>query len=731
MGTVYEAVRADEQFTKRVAIKTLRVGLTSADLAGRFTRERQIHAALTHPNIATLLDAGVTEDGVPYIVLEYVDGLPIDEYCAGNRLGLRARLDLFRQVIRAVDHAHRQLVVHRDLKPSNILVGSDGVVKLLDFGISKLISDAADHGVTQGERAFTTAYASPEQIRGEPISTATDVYSLGVVLYGLLTGRHPFDIKDSTPAQAWDTIVKEPPPPPSTVATAEAAATMEFETVPRLSRALKGELDAIVLMALRKEPDRRYRSVEALEEDLQRYLRGLPVQARPDSAGYRLRKLVGRNRLATAASVLAVIALVGGTAISLSQAREARAGQAIAERERRTALRVSGFLQDIIASADPTVDGRGFGPEATLMQAVDAAAARVDRVLGDDPEVALELHGRLAVTYIQLRRTDKAAYHSRRQVELSKQLNVPPLRIVQSLSNLGTHLRNSGRPDSALQYLQEAYALLERAGFPAGREAATALSELGLCLWAVGRPKEAIPILIQAVAGSQQVKADTLTAIITSNLGNARYAVGDVDGALAAYRQSEGILGSFTGREMIEQAAILNNLTTVLILRGDFVEAERSIRKAIGILERRLGPSSDRTATSRIHLARIELATGRATQALETIRGAAAMLGHLPPESQDRAREESYEAAILQALGRLPEAETLARRALATRRKVGTPTDWRIAETEAILGRILLARGQREEALTLLQRSHQSLRASMGDQHPLTVGVARDLAAIR
>jgi serine/threonine protein kinase len=731
MGSVYEAVRADDQFTKRVAIKTLRIGTASEDMARRFVLERHIHAALAHPNIAMLLDAGITEDGIPYIVLEYVDGLPIDEYCARHRLGLRARLDLFRQVIHAVDHAHRRLIVHRDLKPSNILVAEGGVVKLLDFGISKLISDAVDHQDTHGPRAFTTAYASPEQISGAPISTATDVYSLGVVLYGLLAGRHPFDIQDSSPAEAWATIVTEPTPAPSAVATADAAAAMEYGTAPRLRRALRGELDAIVLMALRKEPERRYRSADAMGDDIQRHLRGLAVRARPDSAGYRLRKLVGRNRLATAASALAVVAMVGGTMASVSLARRARAEQVVADRERRTAERVAAFLQDILASPDPSYSGRGLGPGATLGDAVDLAARRIDSELAGEPEVALALHRVLSGMYTQSRQTQKGAHHARRQVELLRELGTSGPALAKGLHDLGSMLRNAGHPDSAVVVLREAYRAIEQAGFPAVPEVAVTLNELGLSLWATGNPREAAVHLRHSIEINTRIPgSDIATAISSSNLGNTLFAIGDLEGAERAYRQAGEMLSRANRNESLEYGAFLNNLTTVLILTSDFDEAERTIRQGLAILERTLGPRNERIAISTIHLARIELATGRASQALETIRGAAAMLGHLPPRHPERARAETYEAAILHALGRLQEAEPLARRALDTRRQVGAPTDWRIGETAAVMGRILLARGRSEEAVSLMEEAHAILSGSMGDDHPLTKEVANDLSLV-
>ena len=324
---------------------------------------------------------------------------------------------------------------------------------------------------------------------------------------------------------------------------------------------------------------------------------------------------------------------------------------------------------------------------------MDAAAARIDTELGDEPDVALALHRIMAGTYMQLRRTDKGVYHARREVALLRQLHAPVTEVAAGLHDLGSQLRNSGRADSGLLALREAYALLEQAGFPETVNLVRTMNELGLSLWTLGRPREAAPYLQRGLEVSERLGADTLTIVLASNLGNVQFAIGDVDGAEASYRKSGALLGSFARRETVERAAVLNNLTTVFILQGKFDEAERTIKEGLGVLERTVGPTNERVAISRVHLARIELATGRASQALETVRSAAAMLSHLRPQHPERARAENYEAAILLALGRLAEAETLARRALDTRRLVGAPTDWRIAETEAILGRILLARG--------------------------------------
>lgn len=735
MGTVYEAQRADDQFDKRVAIKTLRYDRAGVDVLKRFANERQIQAALAHPNIATLLDAGVTEEGVPYIVLEYIDGEPIDVYGHTHQLALNARLDLFLQVVKAVQHAHRQLVVHRDLKPSNILVTQQGVVKLLDFGISKLLDDSADHTATAGVRAFTTAYASPEQIRGGAVSTASDVYSLGVVLYRMLTGKNPFDLEHTTSSIAWTMICETDPHPPSLAVTPEAALSMGFGTSARLRSALRGELDAIVLMALRKEPDRRYATVDAMGEDILNHLKGRPVHARPDSAGYRVRKLVSRNRLAAGAVVVAFLAMGVGTTMSLWQLREARQSSAIAETQRvlaeqksRTAERVSNFLQGMFSAADRSWAGQSPGAGTTIAEVIDAAALRVDRDLANEPAVAESLHRILESVYSSMLQTDKGKHHINRVLELMRARNASGVEIARGLHDLSAMYFLGGQQDSALAISRESYALFEAAGFPETEDFSLTLNQLGLTLWEAGKPEEAEPYLQRSLDVRRKVVGDdVVAAIITSNLGLIRDARGDVDGAEQRYRQAEHIYSTLGSREYFEHGVNLNNLATILLLKSQHVEAEEKMRQSLAIMSQMLGAEHASVGLGHVNLARIQLARGRTGDAYTSIRIAAKLLQHLPRDHANVARVEINEAAVLLALHRESEAEQLARHALQTRESLYPQGDWRIAETQGILGRIRLARGDVTEARQLLQQSFETFSASLGATHPRAVEVQRAL----
>jgi serine/threonine-protein kinase len=604
-------------------------------------------------------------------------------------------------------------------------------VKLLDFGISKLLGDTTDQTATEGAGAFTTAYASPEQIRGQPISTATDVYFLGVVLYRLLAGRVPFEGDGATPTAVWSRICEEPPAPPSTVATLEAAASMGLGGPSRLRRALRGELDAIVLMALRKEPERRYPSADALGEDLHHHLRGLPVQARPDSAGYRIRKLVERNRLATVALGFAFLAMVGGTGVSLWQARVARRQAAIAESERRTAQGVSEFLQDIFASADPSWAGRGLGADATIREAIDQAAARIDIDLADQPAVAEALHRQMVSIYAALNRTVEGKAHAQRALALQQGRQAPGPTIARTLQDIGMLYRLERRLDSATSYVESAYRLFEAARFPDTEDLAITLNEMALLAWERGDYPAAEANLTRAVELAEKVGSeDRLLAVGSSNLGVMREGMGKIAGAEEAFRRAEFFHGRAAGGETAARGSNLNNLAVNLVIRGKPEEAEVVMREAVAVWNRTLGPEHRSVGIGSFTMARIQNALGRPDEALAVIQAGRNILRGVPLDHPDQSRGDVQEAAALLALGRLPEAEQRARRALATRLAVYPPTDWRVAEAEGALGRVLAARNSLEEARILLTRSHQSFRAAWGADHPTTIEIRKALLAM-
>ncbi len=458
MGVVYEGRHVDPSLAKRVAIKTLAIGLDRPELAWRFRRERQILAKLEHANIAALYDGGTTADGVSYLVMEYVGGQRIDTWSDAQRLSIPRRLDLFRQVCAAVQFAHSKLIVHRDLKPGNIFVTDDGVVKLLDFGIAKLIAvdddlSADENELTRaGTGPLTTAYASPEQFRGDAVTTASDVYSLGVILYRLLTGTSPYALDGLSPADARHTVSTQPPRSPSDGVTKTQPEQCGLPTVTALRNTLRGDLDAIVLMALRAEPDRRYVSADALGADILRYLKGLPVQAKPDTLRYRVRRFVGRQRGLVTAVSIAGVALVAGT---LASVRSARA----ANEESARSQRVTRLLQEFIGSGDQNYSR--FTSAPTLGQVLDSARVRVATELPDDPRARADLYRTFGNSYVSFNRPAVAKLMLDSAYMLhAAALGSNSIDAIRDLLGLAPTERALGRSDRALDQSRRAMDLL-------------------------------------------------------------------------------------------------------------------------------------------------------------------------------------------------------------------------------------------------------------------------------
>ncbi|MGH8263093.1 MAG: serine/threonine-protein kinase, partial [Steroidobacteraceae bacterium] len=425
MGVVWLADRPDGVVKRRVALKLPHLTDASAGLAERMARERDILARLEHPHIARLYDAGIATDGRPYLALEYVEGEPINQYCEAHGSSLRARLMLVLQICRAVAYAHAHLVVHRDLKPSNILIDADGQGHLLDFGIAKLLTtDApAEAAVTRlGGIALTPEYASPEQIQGLAVTTATDIYSLGVVVYELLATARPY-----APGKTRDTFALA-----QAVLSTEPRRPSELTTSTTMRRALRGDLDTIVLKALKKLPEERYATVAEFADDLERYLRGEPIRARPDSSWYRARKYVGRHRLGVASAAAVIAALVTGLGVSLWQAREARI-------QARTAAAEENFLESIFRQSSNDQADPAKARATTAAELLQIGAKSVDQALKDVPEARLRVLGTLAQMENNLELFDEAAVLGRKRVALAKSLYGPTdERVVDALTDLST-----------------------------------------------------------------------------------------------------------------------------------------------------------------------------------------------------------------------------------------------------------------------------------------------------
>ena len=569
MGEVYLAERADGRFEQRVALKLVKRGMDTALILRRFARERQILARLDHPGIARLLDGGEGADGRPFFVMERIEGEPITDYCAARDLPLEERLRLVADCSDAVEAAHRNLVVHRDLKPSNILVTPDGRVKLLDFGIARLLSE--DDGATEltrhGAQVLTPAYAAPEQILGGGITMATDVFSLGVVLYELLTGSLPHDRRAPTPYDLISRVERESAEKPSTVA---RKATESTGTGERRSRRLRGDLDTIALKALQRDPARRYASAAALGADLRAYLGGRPVAARPDTTTYRLRKFVSRHRLAVGASLVVAASLIGGLAVSLVQT-------AVAKREAERAAAAQTFLTSLFAELDPD---RMSGAAPTVRDLIDRGTARLATELAAQPELRSEMELLIGQVYNQLslheqaqplfraardRRRELGGADDPRGAEAEKRLAIslhrqaryaeaePLLRALAAraerrgddlelasvYSNYANLKRQTGDYEAAVEMLERGVAILSAQGDIDTRSLATSLNNLGLAYWRQQRSRPAIVTFRRALAlHSKNAPGSALVSGTLQNLLEVHRDIGELEQAEDYGRQS-------------------------------------------------------------------------------------------------------------------------------------------------------------------------------------------------
>ncbi len=589
MGEVYLAERDEGTFLQRAALKLIKRGMDSRAIVRRFVRERQILSRLDHPGIARLLDGGSAADGRPFFVLERVEGVPITGYCNSKALGLEERLRLFQGVCAAVDSAHRRLVVHRDLKPANILVSEDGSAKLLDFGIAKLLAgDEEDETspLTQLDaRLLTPAYAAPEQILGEPITMATDVYALGVLLFELITGGLPHARERRSLGAMAGAVARETVERPSAVLRRIAAGDG-----PRLARRVAGDLDLIVLTALHRDPARRYRSAAALAEDLARFLGGRPIRARADNPRYRLRKFVGRNRLPVTVAALGLVALLAGLGMALWQADAARLAARRADAEARRAERVKSFLLSVFRQSDPEdIDGGAVSARELL----ERGAKRIDVELAGEPATQAEVLDALARIEANLGLMDPALAYARRALAL-REANLPrgDIRIAESRVLLGNTLKDHGDVDQARQTLERALAETLAARDASGLEAAEARRSLSKTLLLSNDRGRAPGLLRQALATSRQIRGDAHveTAATLLELGSALEVNQQYGEAEQAYRGALARLERTLGSHHPKVAAAQTSLAGLLDRLSHPAAARKLLEKAIATQRAVLGP---------------------------------------------------------------------------------------------------------------------------------------------
>jgi tetratricopeptide (TPR) repeat protein len=586
MGSVWLARRADGRFEGTAAVKLLNLALLSPSGRARFEREGSVLARLSHPGIARLLDAGVGPGGQPYLVLEHIDGERIDRWVAQRGLALEARIGLFLDVLAAVGHAHAHLIVHRDLKPSNILVTRDGMVKLLDFGIAKLLDPEAigeRTALTVDEtRVLTPEFASPEQVRGGVITTATDIYSLGVLLYVLLSGRHPTSEGCTSPADAVRRVLEVEPP-----------------------RLELGDLDTILEKALRKEPGERYQSVSAFADDLERYLRHEPVSARPASVAYRLRKFVRRNRAAVLAAGAALAALLGATGFSIAQMQEAR-------RQRDLALLASRRADAQVEFQALLMSQVGDRP-ITMREIVDRARDALERQYAADPRLLSAMLVQMASRYAELGESTIRGRLLARAESLALGVG-DTVQVVEARCSMADNLRTEGRYAEAERVMALAERLLRARPDP--RAEVTCLAALADLDNEAGPGHRALPAIRRAIAirDSMGVTRDLAYAGLLSTLATALDERGAPRAAIAEYRRAMAILDS-TGRgETTIRAIAQHNLAVTLSHLGETAEAERLLHDVLMRMARS-DPTGRLPTQPLIHYAHTALFDGRADSA--------------------------------------------------------------------------------------------------------------------
>lgn len=785
MGEVLLAERADGLFDQKVAIKLLRRGMASEDVLSRFSRERRILARLEHPHIARLIDGGAADDGRPYFVMELVEGEPITAWCRARSATVDDRLRLLLDCCDALAAAHRNLVVHRDLKPSNVLVTSAAEVKLLDFGIAKLLGPD-DTGEAASEtrtelRLLTPAYAAPEQILGEPVTTATDVWALGALAYELLTGTLPQKRDPASPkalaAAAADDAIEKPSLRVSRepLAAIPLAAPSEADRR-RLVRGLRGDLDNVLLTTLRREPERRYGSVTAFAGDLRRHLDGQPVKARPDTVGYRLGKFVRRNRVAVTAAALVLLSLVGGLAAVEWQARRAEANARAASAAARRADGVKEFLIGLFEIADPDQTGG----QVSAKDLLDQAGRRLETELAGEPDVQADLLESVARIDRSLGRLDSAESLARRSLEI-RERSLPSgdrTARARSLATLGAVNMSKGKLDEADRQIGGALAVLEKAEPPDSLATARARSDYAQVLFWKGQTEKAEQLERRVYETYRRVGGDdhVETAVHLRNLCVLLDELDRLDEAERACRDSQAVLVRRLGTDHVSVAQSDVNLAELLKRRGSAAEAEKLYRHALDVRRAALGPKHQTVGQSlqliglfyleqgRLDesekaygealelwsgidpkhfevgkcmngLALIDARRGRHAEAEKTMEKVEALFREVLGERHSFTWQIRGNRAVQIALqGRLDEAETLQREVVARVEEINGKDSGEAVEARSRLGETLRKKGRAADALPLHRDSVAALVRIEGDKSAATAlerfQLASDLVAL-
>lgn len=728
MGVVYRAERADGHYTQTVAVKLLRSGLVSRELLQRFRAERQALARLDHAAIARLLDGGVAASGVPFLAMEFIEGKPITGHCDDSNLTIERRLRLFQAVCRAVHHAHQNLIVHRDLKPSNILVTESGEVKLLDFGIAKLLRpDAADPAITASVLPLMTPeYASPEQVRGEPVTMATDVYALGLLLYEIVCGVSPQRITNVSLASIQHSVCEHVPPPPSTAAASgpgeDAASRARARGVARpevLQKQLRGDLDTIITKAIRKEPARRYSSAQSLADDIERHLTSMPVQAQPDTFRYRAGKFLRRNRLGVAAATAIFASILMGLGIAVTGIVRARTAERSALDEAAAAGSISTFLVDLFRASDP---GEAQGDMLTARQLLDRGA---ERVHGDS--------GMRATVRARLLHTMAEAYESLGLFPSAIELREAELRVLQettggtsaqyarSIASLSDVHGRAGDFQQARALGDSAVGLLESLPRPDSAALRDVLNVLGMASGRMGDLTTARAALTRALMIHAAIAGDDDASIIgiLNNLAIVEWMEGNPAGAQAYYTRALIVLEKEYGPDHRSVANTLNNLALVYRQVGNTEAAMAAHERVLSIRERILDPEHPDIAESFNNIGVVHLDQqdyGRARDMFQrSLDNREAVLG---PRHQLVATSLSNLGSAQLGLGEYAAAESLYQRAMALMADINGTDHVSVSYPLLGLAQVSRSRGDVVLAESTFRRVISLRRSAMREDHP-------------
>jgi serine/threonine-protein kinase len=753
MGAVYLARRSDVD--KRVALKLVAGGIASPDRVQRFLFERRVLAQLEHPDIARLLDAGIAEDGTPWLAMEYVEGTRIDEWCDRRALSIDHRLELFERVCLAVAHAHRNLIVHRDLKPSNILVTEQGDPRLVDFGIAKLLDPAGPESVTRtGVQPMTPEYASPEQLRGEAITTATDVYQLGILLYLLLTGAHPHGIvrrpvhelhraitegSVERPSRAISRNDAAGPPQGST--DAEQVARARGTSPDRLRKRLQGDVDAIALMAIRPEPSRRYASAEQLAEDIRRHLDNRPVLAAPDTLSYRTRKFVARNRVAVAAASIVLVSLVAATAGMTWQAgratREARIAADERDRSAREAAKaeqVAAFLEELFKASDPY---EAVGRDITARELLARGAQRLSEQgeLAEQPEVRAALLDVLGDVYRSLQQNEEARTLLEQSLALRRQhLEPNHPDIAASLVSLGVLSFYEEKHDEARALFNEALAIRRSQPVVDSSSIAELLHNLSALHNFNANSDSAESLLREAIDIRRRLAGNEEEArLLAQNyigLGVILARANRLDAADSMYQEALRIRRQLLEPGHPEIGGALNVMGGLRLRQNRHAEAEQLIREALGILRPTMGEHTD-VATALNNLGSSLESQGKLDEA------GAAYRESLAIKRKILKGDHSSVAISLNNLGRLlmkqerwPDARAMLEESLAMRKRLWPTPHPDVASAHFNLADLHARAGQLDSAARQFQLALDVYRERFGPAYPWTLRSATQLAQV-